>query len=246
MSTFLDRRIVVARSAQRAAPLAERLRAAGARVSSVELTTTRAPSDGGEGLRTAAARIDDFDWLLFSSARGAEALDVYPDLKRARHIAAVGPTTAAALEQRGCRADLVASGTGGAELADLILEQTSDSGPLLFIGAQSPAGGLVERLTAAGREVVHVASYQTVPRDLCDDEREILNEAEIIVVAAPSGVAALHRELTRRDVVVVATGPTTSRAARDAEFRVVEAATPAIDDLVEALGRGVEMIGSTS
>ena len=246
MSSFLDRRIVVARSAQRAAPLLERLRAAGAKVSSVEFTTSIAPSDGGEALRAAAERIDDFDWLLLSSARGVDALDSHPELKRARRIAVVGPTTEAALEQRGCRADIVASGTGGVELADLVLLQPSDSGPLLFVGAQSPAGGLVERLTAAGREVVQAASYQTVPRDLHDDEIQLVKTAEIMVVAAPSGVAALHNRPTGRDLVMVATGPTTSRAARDAGFRVVEAATPAIDDLIEALERGVEMFESTS
>ncbi len=242
MSTLRDRRIVVARDPERAAPLVRYCHEAGARASALALTQSVGPLDGGLALEAAADRIDEFDWILFTSARGVRALDLYPSLAHATRYACVGPSTAQALETRGYRAEVVASGDGGVALAELLIARYPDAGPLLFIGAQIPAGGMLERLRDAGMIVEHVASYATVPRELTAGELESLEAADIVVVAAPSAVSALARYVLPSSAVLVASGPTTARAARDAGFRVVEASSSDFQAVFEALQHAVEFL----
>jgi len=243
VSTLRNRRIVVARDPSRAAALVDRIEEAGGRAHSFALTQSVEPRDGGALLSAAADRIEAFEWVLFTSARGVRALDDYPALTRAARFGVVGPTTARELENRGCRAELVGTGAGGAELAGLLIALYPDSGPLLFIGAEAPAGGLVERLREAGMVVEHVANYATVPRSLGIEETQSLAEADIVVLAAPSAVLALLDYSLKPSLVLVASGPTTARAAQDAGFLVVEASSPDIDAVFLALETAVETLG---
>lgn len=240
---FHKRRIVVAREEQRAQDLLDYLRSFDADAVALPLTMTSSPLDGGEALREAATRANDYDWLLLSSARAVVALDDFPTLREIPHVAVVGPATAEALASRGLEAALIASGTGGVELAHLLLDQETASGRMLFVGAQSPAGGLVDELREAGRDVDVVASYATIPRPVSDAEVETLKQSDIIIVSAPSAVHALSALLGPHSCLIVATGPTTAQAARSAGFKVFEADTPDLVAVSQAVEAAAETLG---
>ncbi|MGH9263704.1 MAG: uroporphyrinogen-III C-methyltransferase, partial [Acidimicrobiales bacterium] len=103
------RRVVVTRARAQASSLVEKLTALGAEA--VELPTIEIgdPSDGGQALRAAAARLSTYDWVVFTSTNAVDRL--FACLHDARdfgaaRVAAVGPGTAAALVARGVAADL--------------------------------------------------------------------------------------------------------------------------------------------
>ncbi|MHB8910375.1 MAG: uroporphyrinogen-III C-methyltransferase [Syntrophales bacterium] len=110
---LFGRGIVITRPEAQAEGLAELLRAAGARV--IPFPVIRiAPPESWEELDAALGRLEEYRWLIFTSANGVafffrrlrEVGRDIRDLKGIR-IAAIGPATASAVEARGIRVDLV-------------------------------------------------------------------------------------------------------------------------------------------
>jgi len=110
---LFGRGIVITRPEAQAEGLTELLRAAGARV--IPFPVIRiAPPESWEELDTALGRLEEYRWLIFTSANGVafffrrlrEVGRDIRDLKGIR-IAAIGPATASAVEARGIRVDLV-------------------------------------------------------------------------------------------------------------------------------------------
>jgi uroporphyrinogen-III synthase len=108
MRPLEDLRIVVTRAAHQAEELAAPLRALGAEVILVPLIGI-APPLNAERLHNAAARSNEYDWIIFTSANAVHAFAaqsaVPPQVWKPR-IAAVGPATRQAAEERGLRVDL--------------------------------------------------------------------------------------------------------------------------------------------
>ena len=105
--------VVVTRPEAQAASFAALLREKGARVITFPVIRI-VPSERMELLDSALANINSYQWIIFTSANGVRffferlqglSMDVR-DLKGVR-IATIGPTTAAAIQQRGIRVDLV-------------------------------------------------------------------------------------------------------------------------------------------
>ncbi|HWC09993.1 MAG TPA: uroporphyrinogen-III C-methyltransferase, partial [Acidimicrobiales bacterium] len=74
---LLGRRVVVTRPRQQASGLADRLRRAGAEVVLVPTIEIVEAADGGAALASAAARVREFDWVVFTSANAVERLFVH-------------------------------------------------------------------------------------------------------------------------------------------------------------------------
>ena len=110
---LFGRGIVITRPEAQAEGFAELLRAAGARV--IPFPVIRiAPPESWEELDAALGRLEEYRWIIFTSANGVafffrrlrEVGRDIRDLKGIR-IAAIGPATAAAVEALGIRVDLV-------------------------------------------------------------------------------------------------------------------------------------------
>ena len=84
---------------------------------------------------------------------------------------------------------------------------------MLLVGAEQMRPELPDALERRGVEVRRVTLYRTVPRALSDEERQLLANAEVVLVGAPStwrvvapdvapgAVVVVPGETTRRDVL---------------------------------------------
>jgi uroporphyrinogen III methyltransferase/synthase len=161
------KRIVVTRPEAQSAELVARLRALGAEPIVCPAIAIAPPADYAL-LDAAIARLEQYDWLLVTSANGVRALlrrmaalgrDIAPLQKL--QIGAIGPATAEALAEHGLGVGFVPS----AYVAEAILDEIGDVAgkrillPRADIAREMLAIGLRER----GAAVDEIAAYRTVP-----------------------------------------------------------------------------------
>jgi uroporphyrinogen-III synthase len=208
-------RIVVTRPEPHAAELVRRLEALGHEVVVCPLIATEALGD--EPIDVGA-----YDWVVVTSRTGAELL-----ARRARGpwpaVAAIGPGTAEVLRERGHNPALVPAVS---TQEGLVAELPRPPGRVLFAGAESARGYLVERLGAD-----FVPLYRTVELEPPEPP-----SGEVVVLASASAARAFAR--LRSDMRAVSIGPETTRAAESAGVRVAaEAETHDLEGLVAAVER---------
>ena len=245
---LFGKRIVVTRAAAQAGDLADRLRALGA--DAVELPTISLvrPLDTGP-LDGAIARLDSYDWLVFTSANGVrfflERLDASAfDLRRLRaQLAAIGPATASALEALHLKVDLTPESFVAEGLADAFAKLNLTGRRVLLPRAAAARDVLPEALRAMGAHADVVAAYRNVvPEGAAEHARELFASgrkpgwmtftssstvANFLAIAPPG---ALHC------VRIASIGPVTSAAAARHGLAVdAEAKRFTIDGLVDAL-----------
>jgi uroporphyrinogen III methyltransferase / synthase len=158
--------VLVTRPGDQSHELAGRLAALGASVLEQPGVTVSDPPDW-EGVDAALARLDEFDWLVFSSSNGVRYL-----LDRLRQLggrierladvklAAIGPGTAAELARYGLRAEVVPEQFRAESLAAALASETPGR---RFLLARASRGRQVlpEQLAAAGGHVEQVVVYST-------------------------------------------------------------------------------------
>jgi uroporphyrinogen-III synthase len=165
--------------------------------------------------------VDEYDWVVVTSAYGAREL-----LRRARGplpaVAAIGPATAAALREGGAgpaRVARVSTQEG------LLAELPRPAGRVLFAGAERARRLLADELGAD-----FVPLYRT--RALRPDPPPA---GDLVVLASASAAEAWSA--LRVALPAISIGPETTRAARAAGIDVVaEAETHDVDGLVGAVG----------
>jgi uroporphyrinogen III methyltransferase/synthase len=129
-----------------------------------------------EPVDAALARLDQYDWLVFSSANGVRALldrlgAQGGDLRRlsAVKIAAIGPGTAEALTRYHLRADLLPEQFRAESLADA-LRSAAPGRRFLLARASRGRQVLPEQLTAAGGQVEQIVVYSSMDVPRADPE----------------------------------------------------------------------------
>lgn len=231
--TALDgRRIVLTRPSPGA--LADRLASLGAEVVHIPLIAIGEASDGGAALAEALAHIDEFDWLVVTSANGAGRAGAAARGSAIR-LAAVGATTATILAERAGRSiDLVPNVPRS---AGLLAE--FPAGPSRVLLAQGNLAGddLAEGLRGLGCDVTAVEAYSTVLRRLNEAELAQLSAADVVVLASGSAVDAWQQaDQSPITGAVVTIGPKTAAVAASRGVRVAAvAATPSDDDVITAV-----------
>jgi uroporphyrinogen III methyltransferase / synthase len=241
------RRVVVTRAREQAGGFVERLEALGAEVVALPTIRVADPEDPAL-LRRAAAEAGTFDWVVFTSANAVERF--FAALAGAgRALApgtvrtcAVGPATAAALEARGLRADVVP----GEFVGEAVVEALAAAGELrgkrvLLPRATEARAVLPEGLRARGAEVVEVAAYRTVPDGAgAEGLRARLAAGEVDVVTFTAGsTARSFAALLGTDVggaKVASIGPVTSAVLRELGLPVdIEAKEYTVPGIVAAI-----------
>jgi len=199
---------------------------------------------GGE-LRQAAASIGAYDLVCLTSPNGAALLmDALADVgKDARAlggvmVAAIGPATAAELQQRGIHADLVPERSIAEALVEALSGIDLSGKRVLVARAYEARDVLPEALKERGAEVDVIALYDTVAEPLTDEQRAAASRADYLTFTSSSTVRNFMETAggVSDGARVVSIGPVTSATAKELGLTVhVEAKQHDIDGLVQAL-----------
>lgn len=227
--------ILVTRPASQAAELSARLRTRGIDVVEVPTVAIDAASAAAE-LDGMLDGLDGADWLVLTSANGADALvdrlrQRRTTLPPGARVAAVGPATAATLERAGIRVDhvpdrhlTVAIAAGLGELAGR---------RVVLARADAATPDLREALLRRGAHVTECVAYRTVEGP--PSSRDLLRAAlrrplDGVAFTSGSTVRGLLRLAGVRDEPIVRAlaafciGPVTASVARRAGMQVAAVA----------------------
>lgn len=196
-----------------------------------------------------------FDWVIFTSANGVEAVW---DRVRAlgldarcfgrTKIAAIGPATAEALESRGLRPDLVPSPFTSEAVLDALKQRGVSGCRILLLRSNIAPKDLVEGLARLGAEPHDIAAYLTRPAgESASRVKKMLESGEIDIVTFTSSSTVTHlleavgkEVLLSRSVKISCIGPVTAAAAERAGLKVhILAREQTIPGLVAAIEGGV-------
>ena len=250
-----NRTVVVTRAADQQGEARRMLETQGAHVLDLPALVIGPPDDWGP-LDDALSELEDFHWLVVSSANGVQAVEQRllrrgsSLLRRPANlrIAAVGRKTARALEELGAAADFVPPSF----VADSLIEHFPVSGyGLRMLLPRVQSGGrtvLAEAFGDAGVRVVEVAAYESrCPDSMPDCTADALAAERVDAVLFSSGKTAAHtaqlllqrfgqgwpERLTSTKIVSI--GPQTSRSCREWFGRVDAEADPHdLEGLVDA------------
>lgn len=238
-------RIAIARIEGRGGPLVEALKAIGAVLT--ELSLTRVELLDVSPIRSALAKLVEYDWLVLTSASAVHALrDAAPHMQVAvasRKLAVVGTATGDAVESQGWQTTIIPERQTPESLLDAMSARSDiDGARVLYLAAESTRDVLPAGLQALGATVDVVPTFRTTPDA---DAHRLLRELavkghlDLLVVSTPGTVdavlEAVPAEHTRR-LPVACIGPATSRAARLAGFPVkVESDSAAVPYLIRRI-----------
>ena len=234
--------VIVTRPRHQSSVLADRLRDEGANALIVPTIEIVDPLDEGAALSAAVEQLSSYDWVVLTSANGAqrfcERLRDGRDLAGVK-LAAIGPGTAEVLADYNLVADLVPERFIAESLLEAFpLPHENNQRRVLLARAEVARDVLPDGLRELGWRVDVVDAYRTIPVEPTDAERERIIGADIVTFTSSSTVenwvAAFGIDTLPN--VVACIGPITADTARRAGLRVdVIADVHTIDGLVDAL-----------
>jgi uroporphyrinogen III methyltransferase / synthase len=229
-------------------PLVEQLGQLGAELILQPAIRIQPPADW-KPIDDALARLQQFDWLVFSSANGVRYL-----LDRARQrigtasfpgrvkLAAIGPGTTDELARHGLHADLVPEQFRAESLAESLAAEASGR---QFLLARASRGRevLAEQLTAAGANVEQIVAYTSTDVEQPDPSvAELLSGGRIDWITVTS--SAIARSLVKlfgenlHRAKLASISPITSATLRESGYEPAAEADPyTMAGLVEAIVR---------
>src|SRR5580692_9754639 len=260
-------RVLVGRARHQAGALSSELRRRGAEVIEIPFIEIRKPRSF-KPLDLALKNLGNYDWLILTSVNGVEAMwermqktRVRHDFRRGRQnsksglaasaqspllrIAAIGPATKKAIEQRGGKVNVVPK-EYVAESVVRSLRRRVKGTRVLLVRAKVARDVIPRELRQAGAEVDVVEAYETVaPQSSRTRLRSLLRNPRrrphVVTFTSSSTVRNFVALLgsgkaSIRGVSLASIGPVTSSTLRELGLRVdVEAAEFTIPGLVEAI-----------
>jgi uroporphyrinogen III methyltransferase/synthase len=248
---LFGKRIAITRAREQAGVLREELAALGAEVIEIPTIEIR-PPDSWEPLDAAIRRLEEFHYLLVTSANGvrnflARLAVSGRDVRALKGltIGAIGPATAAEFAHTGVKVDLLPT----EYVAEGLLAAFGDRdlrGKAFLIPRARVARDLVPRvLEERGAHVEVVEAYQTVVPEISPDElARLLTPAPDAITFTSSSTATNFAKLlgenrfakTLRGVVIASIGPITSQTLRNLGLAVtLEASESTMAGLVRAI-----------
>jgi len=160
-------RVLVGRAQHQAGALSGELRKLGATVVEIPFIEIRKPRSF-KLLDVALQNLDSYDWLILTSVNGVEAmwerlakLGLKKNNLKPLHIAAIGPATKEAIEQRGVEVDVVPK-EYVAESVVRGLRRRVKGKRVLLVRAKVARDVIPRELRRAGANVDVVEAYETV------------------------------------------------------------------------------------
>jgi uroporphyrinogen-III synthase len=229
-SSLAGKRIVITRAAPQSEALAKVLAGLGAIPAVLPLVEFGEPEDFGP-LDAAIARLDQFDWMIFTSgqavrafqARGKDLGASLNPLGNKLRIAAVGPVSAEAVRQAGLHVEYVARMHNGVGLANE-LGGRLQGGSVLLPRSDRANPDLPAALKTHGAQVTEVVAYRTLPPGEVDRQKLSgisAGDADAVLFFSPSAVQNFadlvgveHFLELQNDLVITAIGPVTAESLR--------------------------------
>lgn len=227
------KRVLVTRAHGQSGTMSARLRELGAEP--VELPTIQiAPPSDPQPIDVAIARLDDFDWVVFTSANAVDAFFTRLDASNLDvralgqvKVAAIGSPTAAGLRKHGVKADFVPERFVAEEVLAGLLERGAGHTRVLLPRAEQAREVLPEGLRQAGATVDVVAAYRTVVPEPSPAVLQLIRNRDIDVLTLTSSSTARNlasmldgRLDSLRGALVACIGPITAETARQVGFQV--------------------------
>lgn len=250
-------RILVTRSRTQASILVESIRQLGGEA--IEFPTIEIiKEDNLEPLYQAFELIESYDWLVFTSVN---AVDIFFASLRERgkdirslsglKICAIGPATAANLQNRGMFIDIIPDEYKAEGIIEKIGALITPGQHVLLPRARGAREILPQSLREMGAQVDECFLYQAVvPRDInSEDWAELLQDGlDYLTFTSSSTVSNLVKiigseqvQILNQKVKIACIGPITAATARDNGFKVdIMADEYTIPGLVNAVLRDVE------
>ena len=224
--------VIVTRAREQASGLAEGLRSQGARV--LQCPTIRVqPLDDYSVVDGAIGELSGFSWVVFTSSNGVAAfwerlkyLQLDARAFGSAKIAAIGPATALALQERGLRADFVPESSISESVAAGLIARGVAGQRILIARAVEGREVLGQELERAGAQVLAAPCYATAPDNSnAEEARAAIEEraGEVWVTFTSSSTVrffldalgsewvSAHRDKFR----VACIGPVTAATARE-------------------------------
>lgn len=183
-----------------------------------------------------------FDWLTITSATTVDVLFAHRAvIPKSTKIAAVGETTAAALEAVGYTVTLVPEKDNSAQgMAEQLIALEPEPRRILTLRSEIAKPVLTRSLINAGHDVSSIVAYRTVGVPVTDRIRRDVDSGRINAILITSGsVAQQVREQfpdIPDDTLLAAIGPRTAKDARKAGLPItVVADRQTVDALIDAV-----------
>ena len=245
-------RVVITRPEAQSEGLCERLRQAGA-VPILFPVITIAPPEPGGALDQAIRHLSEYDWIIFTSVNGVKQFRTrLADILRVPvaqlqgipgftgKVAAIGPKTAAMLQQHGIKVDVLPNEYRAEAILDAIGEVGGQR--ILLPRADIARAELAAGLRVRGAIVDEVTAYHTLPATPPPTAFEQLRQGVHVVTFTSSSTVrhfvALTRGIDYGNPAIACIGPVTADTARQLGLHVdVVADEYTVDGLFRALER---------
>lgn len=229
-------RVLVGRARHQAGTLSSELRKLGATVLEIPFIEIRKPRSF-KPLDSTLKTLADYDWLILTSVNGVEAMwerlgTLRLSNRKFEHlrIAAIGPATKKAIEQRGVKVDVVPK-EYVAEAVVRSLRRRVKGKRVLLVRAKVARDVIPTELRGAGAHVDVVEAYETVvPQSSRARLRDVLRNPRqrphVVTFTSSSTVRNFMGLVGERATVVVdgirlaSIGPVTSSTLREFGLRV--------------------------
>ena len=245
---------LVTRARSQASKLTARLEQLGAKVIEAPAIRIEEPADHYEALDAAIAKLNDYQWLIFTSANGvdyffARLIKTGKDARALGYakVAAIGSATAAKLREYGIIADVVPREFRAEGVLEALKGKLPSHAKILLPRAQEAREILPEKLREQGAVVDVAPAYQTVAAEVdAESLREKLaaGEIDLVTFTSSSTVTNLVKIIgsadTLKEIKTAAIGPVTAETAKGNGIEPdIVAKEYTIDGLVEAIKENI-------
>lgn len=243
------RSVIVTRPKERAGTLADRLRALGADVTEFPCIRT-VPMEPCTQMEQAVEKIDEYQWLVFTSPAGVSTLMAYLDrihrdvraLGRIR-IAAIGPGTDRELRKHGLRADLIPQVYDGAHLGQALCDAAPE-GRVLILRAQWGSPALTDALERCKISYDDIRCYET--EYTCPETEQVRTlleqePAPVVTFTSASTVTGFVSALKGADlsgITAACIGEQTRAEAQKHGLHTITAEKATMDALIQRIVEG--------
>jgi len=249
-SPLFGKRVLVTRVRHQASALSKLLGEHGAEPVEMPVMAIEEISDYGE-LDQAILTLSHYHWVIFTSVNGVQSfftrlgmkgMDTreFKDIK----LCAIGPATAAALEEHGLKVDYMPPEYTSEAIAAGFQDKDIRGKRVLLPRSEIAPDEIIERLTGLGAEVKQVSAYTvTLAKEGISKGKQLLLEGKIDIVTFTSSstvrnlVSLLGDDKHVLDNTIIACiGPVTAAAAAELGLKVdIVAGEHTIPGLVDAI-----------